>query len=175
MAVSLVPDEAAMTLAGYSQAFVVFEPSEFVVNYQGKLLIHTLGHESEIDSEPAIAEGSRFILESLGETEESFPAYAIQGWVTVKKVKPYDHDTFAVDKELHGYGDNLTLHQATHNAMGLQAWGIIFEDPCVLDVPVFDILPPDGVEDGDLWLPQSPLHMEGFKMALQAKRIEIEK
>jgi len=165
LAISLPPDEAAGILSGIFNTFVVFDPTEQVTRYSGRILIHSLGFP---DEDEQIKRNCSLILANLGYDEQTFPAYAIQGWATVKQVKLYDGDSFANDADLHGCGDNLMLYQAQNATPGTQTWGIVIKDPFIIDPPVFDVIPPKGIDQGDLWLPQDPFQLEAFKLALSS-------
>jgi hypothetical protein len=165
LAVSLPPDEAAALLAGVYTTLVVFEPAENVIRYSGRMLIHSLGFP---DEDEEVKANCRLILNKLGFTEETFPAYCIQGWITVKGLKLYNEDTFAEDANLHGCGESLMLYQAQNATPGAQTWGIMLKDPFIIDPPVVDVIPPAGIDRGDLWLPDNPFQMEAFKLALSS-------
>lgn len=164
LAVSLPPDDAAALLAGIWTTLVVFEPTDLVIKYKGgKLLIHTL----EFPDHPQLAAGCKEILAQLGVDEETFPAFAIQGWATVDKIIKYDPQSFAADKEAHGRGNSLIKYQAECGLMGRDAWGIVLKEPVVLDPPIYDVFAPEEILEGDLWSPLDPSQIQAFKLALE--------
>ncbi|URD50079.1 GIY-YIG nuclease family protein [Chroococcidiopsis sp. CCNUC1] len=175
---SLYPDNVLFYLAGIHNTLVVFEPNNIVIDYKGKILLHTLDFY-EITSNKNDCEVVRLleklrkncfeILFSFELDEKTFPAHAIQGWATVEKVFKYDSVSFAADKEAHGLGDNLAEYQAECSMDRQEAWGIRLSNPVYLEEPVCDVLPPDNVFSGDIWFPQNSQHIEAFKIAFQSK------
>lgn len=166
LAISLSPDEAEAMLASVHDILLVFQPDEEVIRYSGRILIHTLGFP---DEDEMIKENCRSILQKLGWSEDDFPAHAIQGWASVQQVIPYNAANFARDAERHNCGHSMSAYQKECGCEDSQPWGIILEDFVLLDPPIYDVLPPVDIGQGDLWSPQDPLHLEAFKMALKTQ------
>ena len=168
LALSLYPDEAALLLAGINTKIVVFDVTEIVVRYRGRLLIHTLSFYEEFESSfrAKAKKGCLNILNNFGLNQETFPEYAIQGWVNVENVFRYDQEAFASDKDAHGKGDDLEAYRLECGFVECDAWCIEVSQPVFFEQPI--LLPePEGIQEGEPWFPISELEIKAFRLALE--------
>jgi hypothetical protein len=183
LAISVYPDEAVEILGSLTTTLVVFNPNNLVINYRNKLLIHTLDFfdsncsddEENAELYKKLREGCLKLLEAFELDEETFPAYAIQGWVNVENIFKYDAELFAADQDAHQKGNDLAAFQLECGMVGQDAWGIVLRDPVLLSSPICDVVPPEGILEGSLWTPQEPFHIKAFKLALQAAHEDVSK
>ncbi len=151
LAISLSPEEALDYLARIHSILIVNAPSDLIINYRGQVLVHSWGFPDD----PELKQGCHEILEEFGFCADTFPAFAIQGVVTVCEVIKYDALKFERDRALHD-----------SEIISSEVWGIRFEDTYILEEPVLDIIPPINVENGDFWLPETPAQIQGFDLAM---------
>ncbi len=167
LAVSLCPEEAVCYLAGIYTTLAVFDPTNIVQTYRGRILIHSLGFPDEPELKPLCHQ----ILEEFGFDEDTFPALSIQGLATVSDVFLYNEDKFVADREAHGHDMSLLSYQADAEKIGYNTWGVKLSDTYFLERPVCDVMPPSyEVISNCLWLPQGPEHLADFNAALQRDR-----
>jgi hypothetical protein len=169
IAVSLCPEEALSYLARIYNTLVVFEPPEVLFGYQDRLIIHSLGFP---DDHPVRLLCDQ-LLQEFGFCPDTFPALAVQGLATIATIFEYDVDRFERDRDAHGYKDSLAVCQQEWGKVGMPAWGIKLSDTYFLNTPIYDILPPQSVENGSFWLPQSPTQLRAFDLALKRDMEEV--
>ncbi|CAN1210809.1 hypothetical protein TUMEXPCC7403_11465 [Tumidithrix helvetica PCC 7403] len=163
LAVSLCPEEAVCYLARIYTTIVLFDPPAIVRDYQGRILIHSLGFPDE----PEVAHLCQRIMGEFGFSEQSFPAYALQGLATVTEVFQYNATSFTADWEEHGYKESYYSHQVEADAKGREIWGVRLDATYFLSEPVYDVIPPIHVESNSFWFPQNTSQLQSFQLALQ--------
>ncbi len=58
-------------------------------------------------------------------------------------------------------------YQAECSMVGRDAWSIHVNNPFYLESPVYDVLLPNNINEGDIWSPQEQSYIEAFRLALQ--------
>jgi hypothetical protein len=174
LAISVYPDEAVLILHGAITKIVLFGINELVVKYEGRLLIHTLGFYEEFEPEfrDQFKENCLNILNNFELDQETFPAHAIQGWVNVQKIFKYDKDSFAIDKDAHGKGEDLDEYRIECGFSECDAWCVEVNQPVLFEEPI-PLTEPEDVQEGDPWLPTSELEIGAFRLALENTVQEI--
>lgn len=171
LAITLPHEEAALALEGMLSVFVVFSPDDMIMKYKGRMVIHTM----PIPDEANLQQDLMKLLSELGTNLLEFPGLALQGWVEVKKIAPYSAADFKKDfedgKHIYGQGD-LRLYQSLLGRPNEPAWAIHIHKPATVDPPVYDVIPPDGIMEGDVWSPMDMIHLEAFKQCLSAPLLE---
>jgi hypothetical protein len=169
LAVSMYPEQAVCLLTGTYNKLVIFGISPAVVNYRGKLLLHTLGYYDDIEDPELQAEykaGSLQVVNAVGLNEDTFPGHAIQGWVNVVDVVKYDAESFAADQDDHGQGDNLAVYRdELYLTEEAEAWCFVVSEPVFLEKAIKIAAPPETYE-ADPWFPELPEEIEAFRDAL---------
>jgi hypothetical protein len=168
LALSLYPDDAIFLLTGENTKFIIFGMTEFGIKYRDRLLIHTLSFYEDVSPEftTELKQGSLELLGQIGLDEENFPAHALQGWVNVDNIYKYDQDSFAADKESHGWGDDLNAHRRQCGFSECDAWCIEISNPVILEKPIL-LYEPEDMGDGDFWFPVSEKEIQAFRLALK--------
>ncbi|PZO39817.1 MAG: hypothetical protein DCF19_13060 [Pseudanabaena frigida] len=168
LALSLYPDDSIFLLTGEHTKFVTFGMTEFGVKYRDRLLIHTLSFYEDVSPEftTKLKQGSLELLGQIGLDEENFPAHALQGWVNVDNIYKYDQDSFAADKEAHGWGDDLDAYRRQCGFSECDAWCIEISNPVILEKPIL-LYEPEDTGDGDFWFPNSEKEIQAFRLALE--------
>ncbi|MGI0488000.1 GIY-YIG nuclease family protein [Pantanalinema rosaneae CENA516] len=165
LAISLYPDEAALVLAGGYTKFVFFGVTNAVASYRGRLLIHSLDFYEKF-TDQRFQENCLSILEKLGYSQETFPSHAIQGWVNVDNIFQYDQQSFALDQDAHGQGDDLDLcRQMRGFSSDCEVWCVEISQPITLDQPI-PLNELEDVQEGDPWFPCKH-ELKAFKLALE--------
>lgn len=155
LAVSLSIEEALELLMDEYTTLVIFDPMNHELNYKGStLLIHTLDFYNP-------EQGKEYIA-SYEFDEKTFPPYAIVGWMTVEKIFKYDEKSFAADKDLHLLGESLVEYKKSCGYEGYDVWGIALKKPIFLNPPICNVLPPEGINNGELWGAKDLSHLEAF-------------
>lgn len=175
VALSLHPSDAIFILTGEYTRIVVFGMTEFEIRYRNRLLIHTLAFSEDDNQDTSDSPKEIFselylvTLELLGQfglDQESFPAHAIQGWVIVDNIFKYDPETFAIDMDAHGKGDDLDAYRIERGFTEGDAWCIQVSAPVLLKkaIPIYE---PEGTQDGYFWFPASERDIKSFRHALK--------
>ena len=168
LALSVYPDDAIFLLTGEYTKFVTFGMTEFGIKYRDRLLIHTLSFYEDVSPEftTELKQSSLELLGQIGLDEENFPAHALQGWVNVDNIYKYDQDSFATDKEAHGWGDDLDAYRRQCGFSECDAWCIEISNPVLLKKPILLYEPEDRIERA-LWFPESEKEIQAFRLALK--------
>jgi hypothetical protein len=135
LVLSLSPEEALGYLARIHSILIVHTPPSRSIICQ-KIYIHSLGFPDE----PDLIEGCHEILEEFGFTPETFPAFAIQGYVHIAEIIEYDPQRFRSDRDAHGHPESLFVYQTRLN-ISSQVWGVRFTDTYIFNEPILDVLP----------------------------------
>jgi len=168
VAISLCPEEAVCYLARVYSTLVVFNPPEFIKTSIGsRVLIHSLGYPDN----PESAYICKQLMDEFGFDAETFPAFAIQGLATIASIAPCDRHNLEIDFEIEQQLDiaptSLIDIQSRVEDGGQSAWLVQLKETYFLQEPIYDVLPPQHVATGDIWLPQHRLHLEDFHSALR--------
>ncbi len=144
-ALSLSPEEALDYLARIHSILILHTPPPAEIIEQ-KLYIHTLGFPDH----PELMQGCHEILEEFGFTPETFPAFAIQGYVKIAEVIKYESTRFECDLDAHGHAESLFSYQKKLN-ISSQIWGLRFTDTYIFNEPILDILPIFSDDSDSFW------------------------
>lgn len=134
IALSLSPEEALGYLSRIHSILITHTPPPEII--QQKVYIHTLGFPDH----PELMQGCHEILEEFGFTPETFPAFAIQGYVNIAEVIRYESPRFEGDRHLHGHSESLFAYRKKLN-ISSQVWGLRFIDTHIFNEPILDVLP----------------------------------
>ena len=177
LAVSVYPEQAICLLRGIYRRLIFFGITPAIVNYRGKLLLHTLDFYdtiTDVEAQTDIKAGALEVLKVFDLDEKSFPPHAIQDWVEVVDVVKYDADCFAEDEEEHGLGNDLDVYRdELHLTNEAEAWCLVVANPVIFNAPILLEAPPETFEV-DPWFPESPEEIEAFRIALNHVTQEIE-
>lgn len=138
---SLSPEEALGYLARIHTILIIHTSPPVGILHQ-KIYIHTLGFPDRSD----LKQGCHEILEEFGFTPETFPAFAIQGYVHIAEIIEYDPQKFRSDRDLHGHQESLFAYQTRLNITS--TWGLRFTDTYIFNEPILDVLPISCNSDG---------------------------
>jgi hypothetical protein len=169
LALSLSPTEALAYLSGIHQVLIAWDqiPAPiWQMQANDRLLIHSLGFPDNAAEVALCVE----IFQEFGFDVQTFPAFAIQGLVTVEEILLYDGDRFTIDAELHGCGDDLFAYQSCCSKENSLCYGIRFSDAFFLDEPIYDVLPPLGSDR--FWTAQTQFHHDAFRSAICRDRFK---
>ncbi len=171
LALSLTPTEALAYLSGFHSILIAWQqiPAPlWQLQADNRLIIHTLGFPDTVAERVRCEE----IYQEFGFDVYTFPAWAIQGLVTVEEVLLYDGDRFSDDAELHGCGSDLFAYQSNVGEENSLCYGIRFCDGFFLDEPIYDVIPPLGSER--FWTAQTQSHHDAFRSAIYRDRFKDE-
>lgn len=171
LALSLTPTEALAYLSGIHSVLIVWQqiPTPiWELQADDRLIIHTVGFPDSATERAKCEE----IYQEFGFDVDTFPAWAIQGLVTLEEVLLYDGDRFTDEAEFHGCGKDLFAYQSSLGQENSLCYGIRFCETFFLDEPIYDVIPPLGSER--FWTPQTQFHHDAFRSALQRDRFKDE-
>ncbi len=135
LVISLSPEEALGYLARIHSILIVHTPPPKATIHP-KIYIHSLGFPDD----PHLRRGCHEILEEFGFTPETFPAFAIQGYVHIAEIIKYDLQKFEGDRDAHGHQESLFAYQTRLN-ISAPVWGLRFTDTYIFNKPILDVLP----------------------------------
>jgi hypothetical protein len=145
LVLSLSPEEALGYLARIHSILIVHAPPPAAIIHQ-KIYIHSLGFPDD----PDLMQGCHEILEEFGFTPETFPAFAIQGYVHIAEIIEYEAQRFRSDRDAHGHTESLWKYQGRLNTLS-QIWGLRFTDTYIFNEPILDVLPNFSHNGDSFW------------------------
>lgn len=145
IALSLSPEEALGYLARIHSILILLTPPPIDI-LNRRIYIHSLGFPDDLD----LRRGCEEILEEFGFNAETFPAFAIQGWVDVGEIISYDCQKFSQDRDAHGHEETLRDYQARFN-ISSEVWGVRFSDTYIFNEPIIDVLPTGNIGENGFW------------------------